>query len=141
MTTAELNTLPFYSWMPSRIPVRDALVSLVPKDVEFPKDRIPSTPEQRWYPQPDGSTKLVVPYDGGAFDQSLFHIEPRAWDHTTCDKCNSRIPAMTICFVTEQDPYVALCSACYEKHVATHLGVLRLALWRAKRIIGTHAAA
>lgn len=141
MTDEELNVLPSPAWMPSRIPTRDALVAIVPKGVEFPRERIPSSPEQRWYPQKDGSIRLLVQHDGGAFDTSLFHIAPRAWDHTTCDVCNTRIPAMTVCFVTRYDPYIALCATCFENHVVAHLGTLRIMLWRVKRMIGIHAAA
>ena len=141
MINDELNQLPALAWMPSRIPVRDALVTFVPKGVEFSKDLIPPSYEQRWYPQRDGSSRLVVPFDGGPFNSELFHIEPGGWDHTTCDFCNARIPALTICYVTRFDPYVALCADCYLKHVVNRLGLLKLILWHAKKLVGFHAAA
>jgi len=118
MIYEELDRLRTVAWMPSRIPVRDALAASVPKDVEFSKDLIPPSYEQRWYPQQDGSLRLLIPYDGGSFDSALFHIVPGAWDHTTCDLCVAHIPAMTICYVTRVNPYVAFCSACYASRLS-----------------------
>jgi hypothetical protein len=141
MTNEELNQLPALTWMPSRIPVRDALVASVPKGVEFSKDLIPQSYEQRWYPQQDGSVRLSIPYDGGAFDSALFEIESHGWDHTTCNLCNARIPGMTLCYVTNVDPYIALCLDCYAKHIVNRRGILKRILWHAKRLAGLHAAA
>lgn len=141
MTHDELDQLPNLAWMPSRIPVRDALVAPVPKGVELAKDQIPPSHEQRWYPQEDGSLRLLVPYAGGPFDSALFHIEQGAWNHTTCDLCNAHIVAMTLCFVTKRDPYIALCSSCYVKHVVHRRSFLAQILWHAKRLVGLHAAA
>ena len=141
MTDAELDQLPNLEWMPSRIPVRDALVASVPKGVEFSKDHIPPSYEQRWYPQENGGVRLMVPYGGEPFDAALFHIEPGAWNHTTCDLCNAHIAAMTLCFVTKRDPYIALCADCYSKYVVNQRGLLTQILWHAKRLVGLHAAA
>jgi len=141
MTNEELDQLPTLEWMPSRIPVQDALVASAPKSVEFSKDLIPPSYEQRWYPQEDGSVRLLVSYGGGPFDSTLFHIERGAWDHTTCDLCNVRIAAMTLCFVTKHNPYIALCSGCYSKHVVNHRSFLTQILWHAKRLVGLNATA
>ncbi len=141
MTNDELERLPTLTWMPSRIPVLDALVASIPKGAEFSKDRIPSSYEQRWYPQEDGSVRLMVPYRGGEFDNELFHIERSAWNHTTCDLCVAHIAAMTLCFVTERNKYIALCSSCYWKHVVKRQSFLAQIVWRAKRLVGIHAAA
>ena len=116
MTDQELSELPFCDWMPSRIPIRDALVATIAPGVEFPRKLVPPGSEQRWYPQQNGGLQLMVPYDGGPFDASLFQIETGAWDHTTCDVCVARIPGMILCYVTTSDPYVGLCAKCYEKH-------------------------
>jgi hypothetical protein len=134
-----------YDWMPSRIPVRDALATIVGKGIELPKEKIPGSHEQRWYPLEDGSLKLLVPYENQPFDQAMFHIEERAWDHTTCDVCVVRIPPMTLCYVTKPpwlsrhtppDPYVDLCTGCYEKYVVNRRGVVRRILWKAERLVG-----
>jgi hypothetical protein len=137
VTEDELERLPLLDWMPSRIPLRDALVTLVPPGGgEFPKEKIPASPEQRWFPLDDGGLRLLVPYNGQAFDLKLFHIEPDAWDHTTCDVCIKRIRPMTLCYVTKFDPYIELCVECYATHVVKRRGLLNLALWHAKRLIG-----
>ena len=86
---------------------------------------IPPSYEQRWYPEDGGGVRLVVPYDGGPFDSGIFHIEAGAWDHTTCDWCNTRIPAMTLCYVTKLDPYIALCENCYRTHIVNKVGLAR----------------
>lgn len=141
MTEEELRQLPSQFWMPSRIPVRDALAASIPKGIELAKELIPPSYEQRWYPQKDGSLRLLVPYDGATFDSNIFRIEPGAWDHTTCDLCNSRIPAMTLCYVTKYDPYIGLCSNCYKEHVVKKVGALRSLLWQLKTWLGLHSAA
>lgn len=141
MAEADLSHLPELPWMPSRIPVRDALAASVPPGAEFPKDCIPSSHEQRWYPQADGSLRLRVPYDGGDYDSTLFHIERRAWDHTTCDVCTSCIAPMTVCYVTQAGPYTALCCSCYRKWVVNRRGIFARVLWHTKRLLGRDAAA
>ena len=100
MTDEELKELRSLTWMPSRIPVLDALTTSAPKG-GLPKGDIPQSYEQRWYPQQDDTVRLLIPYNGQEFDPKIFHIEPNAWDHTTCDHCNTRIPAMTLCYVTK----------------------------------------
>jgi hypothetical protein len=73
MTNEELDELAVLAWMPSRIPVVDALAALVPKGAE---ERIASSYEQRWYPQDDGSLRLLLPYHGGPFDSAFFTSRP-----------------------------------------------------------------
>jgi hypothetical protein len=52
MDNEELRRLPLLEWMPSRIPLRDALVTLVPPGGEqFPKEKIPESSESRCFPQ------------------------------------------------------------------------------------------
>ena len=141
MTNEEVNHLPTLSWMPSRIPVRDALVASVKNGIELPEGVVPPSYEQRWYPQQNGTVRLLVPYDGGPFDSAIFHVEPKGWDHTTCDLCNVRISAMTVCYVTKSGSYHALCSDCYAKHIVSQRSILRQTLWHAKRLVGIHGAA
>jgi len=141
VTESDFQKLPGLSWLPSRIPVRDALATFIPKDGELKKKLTPSSYEQRWRPEDGGGVRLLVPYDGGSFDSGIFHIEAGAWDRTTCDWCNTRIPAMTLCYVTKHDPYIALCENCYRKHVVNKVGLARAVLWRIKKWRGLAAAA
>ena len=126
-------------WMPSRIPVRDALVVFVP-DGQAPPPIPVSSGEQRWYPQPGGH-KVVVPYSGESFDSSIFKIQRGFWDHTTCDLCAAHVPAMTLCYVTRNGAYKELCADCYKAQVVAKAGQLRALLWHIKRIAGIAAAA
>jgi hypothetical protein len=126
MTEKELSELSAYPWMPSRIPLRDALVTFV-RDAPEPDPVIAEMQsrlgQNAWYPV-QGGHRVLMPHDGGAYDAGRFTIEPRAWDHEHCSVCQERIPAMTLCYVTRPDqPYVLLCSACYERHVASKLRV------------------
>jgi len=70
----------------------------------------------RWYPQPGGHRVLVL-YEGGAFDTATFQLESEAWDHEDCDACGEQIAPMTLCYVTSRGYYVALCEKCYERFV------------------------
>ena len=112
----DLKALSASCWMASRIPVLDALIAFTPKGMEAIEPPRPVY-ETRWYPEPGGVT-MKAPYDGGPFDQGIFRIEVGGWDHTTCDLCNARIPAMTLCYVTREDPYHAICESCFQQHVA-----------------------
>jgi hypothetical protein len=106
-----------------------------------PTERIPKTHEQRWYPEVGGGQTLRVPYDGGPFDDTLFAVERQTWDHTTCNACVTVIPAMTLCYVTVQNPYVGLCVSCYETLVVAKINLLRGARWYMRRAVGIHGAA
>ena len=134
----DLNQLPSLKWMPSRIPVRDALVAFVPEETKPPEPPF-SSGETRWYPVPGGLRK-VVPYDGQPIDAPEFHFEKGLWDHTTCDCCNARIAAMELCYVTARGQYEALCIICYKKHVVAKVGTIRALIWKLKHMVGTHAA-
>ena len=120
MTDEELSELTRYPWMPSRIPARDALSMFVP-DASEPDPVIGQLQSQaggsRWFPV-EGGHRVLIPYEGGAYDSSRFTIESRAWDHEHCDVCQEHIPAMTLCHVTKPgQPYILLCASCYERHV------------------------
>ena len=122
MTDSELSKLPAYRWMPSRIPVRDALTTFVP-DAPEPEPIIDEMSsrcgESVWYPISGGHRVLFL-YDGGAFDKSRFALEPKAWDYNECAVCGGHIPAITLCHVTEpKQPYILLCERCYRSHVVS----------------------
>jgi hypothetical protein len=140
MTDEDTPDFAALAWMPSRIPIRDSLVASVANAAQIPEEKIPSSYEQRWYPEPDGSLRLLVPYDGGDFDESIFHIERRAWDHTTCDWCTTRIAPMALCFVTTSGRYIGLCRDCYRKQVVSRKNILAQVVWYLKRWVGVHAA-
>lgn len=134
-----LDKLPFLNWMPSRIPIRDALVAFVAEGVEPPPLPYESG-ESRWYPV-QGGHRLAIPYDGQPLKDSPFQVEEGLWDHSTCDRCSNRIAAMTLCYVTERGTYVGLCVDCYEMLVGTKVGPMRFLIWRIKRLVGSDDAA
>jgi hypothetical protein len=137
----DATDFPTRHWMPSRIPIRDALAARFAAGAPVPTERLPKTHEQRWYPEAGGGQTLRVPYDGGPFDDSLFVVEKRTWDHTTCDNCAAVIPAMTLCYVTVRNPYVGLCVSCYKTLVVSKVNLLRRARWHMRGVIGVHGAA
>jgi hypothetical protein len=137
----EGEDLPKREWMSSRIPIRDALVANFAVEMRVPEDRLPKAHESRWYPEPDGGLTFRVPYDGATYDKNLFAIERGSWDHTTCDNCTARIPAMTLCYVTVSDTYIGLCVSCYRNLVVENLSFARRAVWHLRRLFGVHIAA
>lgn len=125
--------------MPSRIPIRDALVVFVAEGGDPPPLPYESG-ESRWY-LVQGGLRLAIPYDGRPIKDSRFQIEKGLWDHSTCDCCSNRIPAMTLCYVTEHGTYVELCVDCYETLVGAKVGPMRSLIWRIKRLVGSDDAA
>ena len=122
MTEQKLSELSDYPWMPSRIPLRDALSTFVPKAnkpepiIEEMTGRLGTSV---WY-EVEGGHKVLMLYDGGKYDASRFTIEPLAWDYEDCNACGEHVPAKTLCYVTKPgQPYYLLCSTCYERHVAS----------------------
>ena len=92
----------------------DALSAFVPAGSQLLPEvqrEIDLHAQVRWYPEP-GGVRVLVPYEGGSFDSAHFRVEPKAWDHDTCDSCVIRIPAMTLCWVTRSGRYVTLCVDC-----------------------------
>ena len=118
MTADEITQLRTMRWVECREPMRDALLAFAPEGVEFPLELIPPSREQRWYPEEGGGCRLLVPYDGGSYNADVFQFAAGAWDHNTCDVCVTRIPAMDLCYVTEGEPYLRLCSGCYKEYVS-----------------------
>lgn len=134
-----LDKLPSLKWMPSRIPIRHALVAFVAEGAEPPP--LPyASGESRWYPVPGGH-RLAIPYDGQSLKDSPFHVEKGLWDHSTCDYCSKRIAAMTLCYVTERGTYVGLCVDCYGTLVGSKVGPVRSLIWRIKQLVGSDDAA
>ena len=132
MGSQEMQSL---SWMSCRIPVRDALEAFVPRGAEedfTPPRRVYET---RWFPRPDGC-RVLIPYDSGPFDPTIFHVVPGAWDHVTCTACNMRIKAMTQCYATREGAFVVLCTTCYQREVVDKLPLARTLAWRVKRWFG-----
>jgi hypothetical protein len=125
-------------WMPSRIPMQDALVAYFPEGVAIVDPPRPVY-ETRYYEDADG-LKLVCPYDGGSFDSSIFHIEPGIWD-TTCDHCDKCIPALTLCYVTKAGVFQVLCVKCYKKQVVHKLSLHKTIHWYIKHWFGNDDAA
>lgn len=134
-----VETLPSLGWMPSRIPVRDALVVFVADGTAPPPQPFASS-ESRWFPV-DGGHRLAIPYDGQRYEDSGFQLHEKLWDHTTCDRCVKRIPAMTLCYVTKSGTYIDLCVDCYKVLVGRRVGLLRSLIWRMKRLFGSEDAA
>jgi len=95
----------------------DALATFIPEGTN-PNESVQRTIAKvgfsRWYPVAGGQ-KVLVPYEGGPFDSTVFSIEKGAWDHETCKVCRGRIPAMTLCWVTKEGPYIILCEQCKAK--------------------------
>jgi hypothetical protein len=107
--------------MESRIPALAALVMFAP-DGTGPDPVIAETQRRmggsRWYPVPGGH-RVLIRYDGSAYDTDRFTVDPRAWDHEHCDACNKNIPAMTLCWVTRSGQYFLLCINCHDRYVVS----------------------
>jgi len=118
MTEDELKELAILVWMPKRVPCRAALVTFVPDKNKCP-EAIREVAEKgpcRWFPEADGH-RVVILYQGGPYDTSIFTLDESAWDHDHCDVCCVRIPPMTLFFVTEGARNAALCIECHGKYV------------------------
>lgn len=100
----------------SRIPARDALSTFVPADSPEPDAVVQEAADRagcsRWYPE-TGGHRVIILYEGGPFDANRFTVEKGAWDHEHCMRCGEHIAPMVLCWVTWDDPYVALCQACH----------------------------
>ncbi|HXS68173.1 MAG TPA: hypothetical protein VN761_04985 [Candidatus Polarisedimenticolia bacterium] len=122
MTDQELSELVKYQWMPSCIPLRDALVTFVPNGLKpepIIEEMSARLGQSVWFEAEEGH-KVLMPYDGKPFDTDRFSIEPKAWDYENCNVCSTHIPAMTLCHVTKPgEPYFLLCSTCYERYVGS----------------------
>jgi hypothetical protein len=103
--------------MESRIPPLDALSTFVP-DNQTPRGSVKETLDRigfsRWYPEPGGH-RVLLPYDGGEYDSLHFRLEPKVWDHEHCKICGETIPAMALCWVTQEGPFIVLCRNCKDE--------------------------
>lgn len=102
------------SFMESRVPVLDALSAFVPEEGERDarvEAAVRQLSQSRWHPVPGGH-EVLAPHEGGDYDASVFSVKERAWDHEHCKVCQERIPSMTLCWVTEEGPFVVLCEGC-----------------------------
>ncbi len=101
-------------FMESRIPALDALSVFVPEGEE-PSESVKEALDRigfsRWYPVP-GGYRLLLLYESGDYDAAVFAVEEGGWDHETCKVCRARIPSMTLCWITKDDPYIVLCTDC-----------------------------
>ena len=130
MTDEELADLRRVEWMPSRIPVLDALQTFHPGLGSDDADLDPGLtnelrrwPEARWHPIESGF-RVSVPNNGRPFDHERFGVETGGWNHSHCDNCGTHIPAMTLLWVTRYDPYVQFCVDCYAKHISWLRGMV-----------------
>ena len=127
-------------WMPSRIPVLDALEAIFEAGEAPDKSKLPLSRETRWYPLDDGRIRFLAPHWGDKYDETTFQLASKAWDHTTCDLCISTVPAMKLFYVTKHDPNIQLCLKCYSNRVVSKLSLVRNLTWRIRQFIDEAAA-
>jgi hypothetical protein len=111
----DLEDLRRLSFMPSRIPALDALEVFVPGGAERDEEidaLTARTGQSRWYPVAGGHRVLIL-YEGGAFDKERFSLSKGAWDHEHCSRCGDTIKPMTLCWVTRSGQQVLLDEKCY----------------------------
>ena len=117
MDAESLEQLRALKFMPSRIPALDALEIFVPNgspdDPELSELR-DRTGQSRWYPV-EGGHRVLILYEGGPYNASRFKLLTEAWDHEHCTRCGATIPPMTLCWVTEEGPYVVLDESCHRE--------------------------
>jgi hypothetical protein len=108
----EYRALEFF---PSRIPAQDALAAFVPTD-QRPAPEVEAAAARsgasRWYPV-DGGHRVLILYQGGPYSPRHFELLKGGWDHEHCSRCRDRVPPMTLCWVTYEDPFVLLDETCY----------------------------
>jgi len=83
MEPSELATSEF---IPSRIPAQDGLVGFVPSRHEgepWIEAATALTRKSRWYPA-EGGHRIVILYEGGAFDAAHLSLERGVWEHEHC---------------------------------------------------------
>jgi hypothetical protein len=56
--------------------------------------------------------RIVVPYQGQPYDPAEVELIKDGWNHDTCDCCQVRIPAMTLCWYSTGPKYWILCDQC-----------------------------
>jgi hypothetical protein len=88
----------------------------------FAPDGAPPDPEieelqsrtggSRWYPVKGGHRVLIL-YQGGAYNSERFRLAKGAWDHEHCSRCRKTIAPMALCWVTEAGPFLLLDDECH----------------------------
>jgi hypothetical protein len=117
MSAEDLEQLRQMKFMPSRIPALDALEVFVPNDSPHDDELAElqsRTGQSRWYPV-EGGHRVLILYEGGSYNTQRFKLLSGAWDHEHCSHCGVSIPPMTLCWVTEEGPYVLLDEGCYQQ--------------------------
>ena len=113
----DLKELRRLKFMPSRIPLQDALETFVPTDAP-PDDELQEitsrTGSARWYPV-EGGHRVLILFQGGSYDPQRFTLQRDAWDHEHCSHCGDTIPSMTLCWVTASGEYIVLDEKCYRE--------------------------
>ena len=114
--TEDLERFRHLRFMRTRIPAQDALEVFVP-DGAPPDGEIQAlqskTGQSRWYPV-EGGHRVLILYQGGAYNAERFALAKGAWDHEHCSRCGTTIAPMTLCWVTEAGRFVLLDDACHE---------------------------
>ncbi len=112
----ELSELRRLRYHASRIPALDALEIFVPndapQDAELNEVRARSG-SSRWYPV-EGGHKVLILFEGGAYNEHRFTLRKGAWDHEHCKRCLYQILPMTLCWVSTDSSYTILCAKCHE---------------------------
>jgi hypothetical protein len=121
---ADDDALKQLTFMPSRIPALDALEVFVP-DGAHPDAEILElqhrTGQSRWYPT-EGGHRLLILFEGGPFNAERFTLLKGAWDHEHCTRCGSTIEPMTLCWVTESEPFALLDEDCHQELFGANAG-------------------
>lgn len=115
MEDPELQELRRLSFMESRIPRLNALEVFVPTGAENDEavnELSSRTGFSRWFPV-EGGHRVLILFQGGEYDRSRFVFVEGGWDHEHCRRCHQTIEPMTLCWVTESDPFVLLCADCH----------------------------
>jgi len=117
MTEQELAQFRSQEYQPSRIPALDAISTFVPAGQEkepLIKAALARKGYSRWFPTAGGH-RLLILHEGEPFDTARFKLEKGAWDHEHCSSCRSRIPSMTLCWVSVSGPHTILCEECHRQ--------------------------
>jgi len=113
----ELSELAVLEFMPSRIPAQDGLVGFVPSGHErepWLEAATGLTGQSRWYPV-EGGHRVVILYEGGAFDAAHLSVVPGVLKNKHCSRCLHKIATMTLCWVTQSGAFIRLCESCHEE--------------------------
>lgn len=111
----ELSELRQLRYHPSRMPALDVLEIFVPNGAPRDSELVEvqaRTGRSRWYPV-EGGHRVLVLYQGGAFNERRFSLRKGVWDHEHCKRCGDRIVQMTLCWVSRDPSFTILCAKCH----------------------------